>query len=107
MQPLAIYSLTEKTYSEYSTAYRQTWSALSNDLLLNRVNKIFDNTWCSYKIDRVSSYIESTVTLPFSLFITYEPNERKNREKDAFLHGNKNLVVQFNINITIKIPSPR
>jgi lysosomal alpha-mannosidase len=35
MQPFPIYSLTEKTYSEYSSAYRQTWSALSKDLPLN------------------------------------------------------------------------
>ena len=35
MHPLATYALTEQSYADYSSAYRLTWSALTDVLPLN------------------------------------------------------------------------
>ena len=58
MNPLATYSLTQQTYADYSTAYRQTWSALTDVLPLNLHLLTLDQLGAKDYLIRVEHYFE-------------------------------------------------
>jgi lysosomal alpha-mannosidase len=58
MHPLATYSLTQQTYADYSTAYRLTWSALTDPLPLNVHLLTLDQLGPKNYLVRVEHYFE-------------------------------------------------
>lgn len=58
MHPLATYSLTQQTYDTYSTAYRQTWSAITDALPLNVHLLTLDQLSATEYLVRVENYFE-------------------------------------------------
>jgi lysosomal alpha-mannosidase len=58
MHPLAIYSLTQQSYADYSAAYRLTWSALTDTLPLNVHLLTLDQVGPKDYLIRVEHYFE-------------------------------------------------
>ena len=58
MHPLATYAVTQQTYAEYSVAYRQTWSALTDQLPLNVHLLTLDQSGSKDYLVRVEHYFE-------------------------------------------------
>jgi lysosomal alpha-mannosidase len=58
MHPLATYSLTKQSYADYSAAYRQTWSALTDTLPLNVHLLTLDQLGPKDFLIRVEHYFE-------------------------------------------------
>jgi lysosomal alpha-mannosidase len=58
MHPLAVYSLTQQTYANYSAAYRLTWSALTDVLPLNLHLLTLDQFGPKDYLIRVEHYFE-------------------------------------------------
>jgi lysosomal alpha-mannosidase len=58
MHPLATFALPNLTYADYSTNYRQTWSALVDDLPLNVHLLTFDQLDTKQYLIRVEHYFE-------------------------------------------------
>jgi lysosomal alpha-mannosidase len=58
MHPLATYSLIQQTYADYSAAYRQTWSALTDTLPLNVHLLTLDQLGSKDYLVRVEHYFE-------------------------------------------------
>jgi lysosomal alpha-mannosidase len=58
MYPLATYALPHLSYDDYSATYRQTWSALTNDLPLNVHLLTFDQLDTKQYLIRVEHYFE-------------------------------------------------
>jgi lysosomal alpha-mannosidase len=58
MHPLATYSLTQQTYADYSAAYRQTWSTLTDVLPLNVHLLTLDQLGPKDFLIRVEHYFE-------------------------------------------------
>jgi len=58
MRPLATYALPHLSYDNYSATYRQTWSALTNDLPLNVHLLTFDQLDTKQYLIRVENYFE-------------------------------------------------
>lgn len=58
MHPLATYAVTQQAYAEYSAAYRQTWSALIDQLPLNIHLLTLDQSGPKDYLVRVEQYFE-------------------------------------------------
>jgi lysosomal alpha-mannosidase len=58
MHPLATYAVTQQAYAEYSVAYRQTWSALADQLPLNVHLLTLDQSGPKDYLVRVEHYFE-------------------------------------------------
>jgi lysosomal alpha-mannosidase len=58
MHPLATYSLIQQSYADYSAAYRQTWSALTDTLPLNVHLLTLDQLGSKDYLVRVEHYFE-------------------------------------------------
>ncbi|CAF1622827.1 unnamed protein product [Rotaria magnacalcarata] len=58
MNPLATYALPPLSYADYSTTYRQAWSALQTDLPLNVHLLTFDQIDTNKYLIRVENYFE-------------------------------------------------
>jgi lysosomal alpha-mannosidase len=58
MHPLATFSLTQQTYPQYSASYRQTWSALTDQLPLNVHLLTLDQLDAKTFLVRVEHYFE-------------------------------------------------
>jgi len=58
MHPLATYAVTQQAYAEYSVAYRQTWSALTDQLPLNVHLLTLDQSGPKDYLVRVEHYFE-------------------------------------------------
>jgi lysosomal alpha-mannosidase len=58
MHPLATYAVTQQAYSDYSVAYRQTWSALTDQLPLNVHLLTLDQQGPKDYLVRVEHYFE-------------------------------------------------
>ncbi|UJR22329.1 hypothetical protein I4U23_025391 [Adineta vaga] len=58
MRPLATYALPQLSYADYSATYRQTWSALTNDLPLNVHLLTFDQIDTKQYLIRIEHYFE-------------------------------------------------
>ncbi len=58
MQPVATYALPTTSYANYSSTYRQTWSALSDSMPLNVHLLTFDQSSPKQFLIRVENYFE-------------------------------------------------
>jgi lysosomal alpha-mannosidase len=58
MHPLATFALPNSTYADYSANYRQTWSALADDLPLNVHLLTLDQLDTKQYLIRVENYFE-------------------------------------------------
>ena len=58
MHPMATFALTKQDYDSYSTAYRQTWSALTDTLPLNVHLLTLDQLEAKEFLIRVEHYFE-------------------------------------------------
>jgi len=58
MHPLATFALTPLSYNDYSTAYRQTWSAINDQLPLNVHLLTLDQTGDKTYLARVEHFFE-------------------------------------------------
>ena len=58
MHPLATYAVTQQSYAEYSAAYRQTWSALADQLPLNVHLLTLDQLGPKDYLVRIEHYFE-------------------------------------------------
>ncbi len=58
MQPIEIFALTQQTYNNYSSVYRQTWSALNDTLPLNVHLLTLDQLGLKNYLVRLEHYFE-------------------------------------------------
>ncbi|CAF3076283.1 unnamed protein product [Rotaria sp. Silwood2] len=72
MHPLATYALPQLSYANYSETYRQTWSALQNDLPLNVHLLTFDQLDTKQYLIRVEHYFELNEDDRYSNSITLD-----------------------------------
>jgi lysosomal alpha-mannosidase len=72
MHPLAVYSLTQQTYANYSAAYRLTWSALTDVLPLNLHLLTLDQLGPKDYLVRVEHYFELNEDATYSSPITFD-----------------------------------
>ena len=72
MHPLATYSLTQQTYADYSAAYRQTWSALTDTLPLNVHLLTLDQLGPKDYLVRVEHYFELNEDDTYSHPVTFD-----------------------------------
>jgi lysosomal alpha-mannosidase len=72
MNPLATYSLTQQTYADYSTAYRQTWSALTDTLPLNVHLLTLDQLSAKNYLVRLEHYFELNEDDTYSKAVTID-----------------------------------
>jgi lysosomal alpha-mannosidase len=72
MQPLATYSLPQLSYVDYSSIYRQTWSALTSDLPFNVHLLTFDQLNTKEYLIRVEHYFELNEDDTYSGAVTFD-----------------------------------
>jgi lysosomal alpha-mannosidase len=72
MHPLAVYSLPQQTFVNYSAAYRLTWSALTDVLPLNLHLLTFDQLGAKDYLVRVEHYFELNEDATYSTPITFD-----------------------------------
>ena len=72
MHPLATYSLIQQTYEDYSAAYRQTWSALTDTLPLNVHLLTLDQLGSKNYLVRVEHYFELNEDDTYSRPVTFD-----------------------------------
>jgi lysosomal alpha-mannosidase len=72
MHPLSTYALPHLSYANYSATYRQTWSALTNDLPLNVHLLTFDQIDVKQYLIRVEHYFEVNEDDTYSLSVTID-----------------------------------
>jgi lysosomal alpha-mannosidase len=72
MHPLATYSLTKQTYADYSAAYRQTWSALTDTLPLNVHLLTLDQLGPKNYLVRIEHYFELNEDNTYSRPVTVD-----------------------------------
>ena len=72
MHPLATYALTNQTYTDYSNAYRQTWTALSTQLPLNLHLLTLDQLTAKDYLVRVENYFELNEDANYSHPFTFD-----------------------------------
>jgi lysosomal alpha-mannosidase len=72
MHPLATYSLVQQSYADYSAAYRQTWSALTDTLPLNVHLLTLDQLGPKDYLVRVEHYFELMEDDTFSHPVTFD-----------------------------------
>ena len=72
MQPLASYAWTTLSYADYSSNYRQTWSALTDDLPLNVHLLTFDQVDQKEYLVRLEHYFELNEDLTYSQAVTVD-----------------------------------
>jgi lysosomal alpha-mannosidase len=72
MHPLATYSLPQLSYVDYSSTYRQTWSALTSDLPLNVHLLTFDQLNTKEYLIRVEHYFELNEDETYSNPVTFD-----------------------------------
>jgi len=72
MHPLATYAVTQQTYAEYSAAYCQTWSALTDQLPLNVHLLTLDQTGPKDYLVRVEHYFELSEDDTYSQPVTLD-----------------------------------
>ncbi len=72
MHPLAVYSLTQQTYANYSAAYRLTWSALTDVLPLNLHLLTLDQLGPKDYLVRVEHYFELNEDTLYSKPVTID-----------------------------------
>jgi lysosomal alpha-mannosidase len=72
MHPLVTFGLTQSTYADYSAAYRQTWSALTDTLPLNLHLLTLDQLTAKDYLVRVENYFELNEDSTYSQPITFD-----------------------------------
>lgn len=72
MHPLATYAVTPQSYAEYSAAYRQTWSALTDQLPLNVHLLTLDQSGPKDYLVRVEHYFELFEDYTYSQPVTLD-----------------------------------
>ncbi len=72
MNPLGTYALTQQTYEDYSAAYRQTWSALTDTLPLNVHLLTLDQLGPKNYLIRVENYFELNEDDTYSKAVTID-----------------------------------
>jgi lysosomal alpha-mannosidase len=72
MHPLVTFTLTQQTYQDYSAAYRQTWSALTDTLPLNVHLLTLDQLSTKNYLVRVENYFELNEDIAYSRLVTFD-----------------------------------
>lgn len=72
MNPVATYSLTPLSFADYTANYRQTWSALTNDLPLNVHLLTFDRLDNKQYLIRIENYFELNEDNTYSVPVVFD-----------------------------------
>ncbi len=72
MYPLATYALPNLSYDDYAATYRQTWSALTNDLPLNVHLLTLDQLDTKQYLIRLEHYFELNEDVTYSHPVTFD-----------------------------------